>query len=109
VTPASIAGDSLLARPTTATSETSSRPRLIIAVRLLGGSRFPSRSSSTPSRTAAARRLELHDVVAHRSDQQRQPYDAVAGDHHGGEDRVSGQRRGLRSPEAVMLRSAPLR
>jgi sodium/calcium exchanger protein len=46
---------------------------------------------------AAARRPELDDVVAHRPDQQRQPDDAIAGDHDGREDGVAGERGGLRS------------
>ena len=48
-TPDSMAGDSILARPTTATSETTSRPRLVRAARSVGGSACPSWSTSTGS------------------------------------------------------------
>jgi len=42
-----MAGDPILARPTTATSETVSSPRLVSVARSLGGSACPSASRST--------------------------------------------------------------
>jgi hypothetical protein len=44
----SIAGETPLARPTTAISATNSRPRLVIAARFVGGSRWASSSMTRP-------------------------------------------------------------
>ena len=74
VTASSIGDDSTLARPTTATSETTSRPRLISARRSVGRSACSSSSSRSPAggdrqeEVAVPHRLGDHE---HAVEQQR--------------------------------------
>ena len=61
-TPALIAGVSTLARPTTATSASRSRPRLASAARLLGGSACSSASTTSPAEVIGRKKSRCRTV-----------------------------------------------